>query len=68
QWQKWGFVIAYAAAAIIVYSSRGWGMLNEIVRIPVIDYLGVFVLALLIWLGMRVGGFVTARLRPAQAR
>ncbi|MCA9960799.1 MAG: hypothetical protein KC443_17285 [Anaerolineales bacterium] len=68
QWQKWGFVIAYAAAAIIVYSSRGWGMLNEIVRIPVIDYLGVFVLALLIWLGMRVGGFVTARLRSAQAR
>lgn len=66
-WQKWGFVAAYAIATIVVYSSRGWGMLNEIVRIPVIDYLGVFVLALLIWLGMRVGGFLTARLRTARA-
>ncbi len=66
QWQKWGFVAAYAAGVIIVYSSRGWAMLNEIVRIPVIDYLGVFILAILIWGGMRVGGWAASRLRPAQ--
>lgn len=65
-WQKWGFVAAYATAVIIVYSSRGWAMLNEIVRIPVIDYLGVFILAILIWAVMRVGGWATGRLRPAR--
>lgn len=57
-WQKWGFVVAYAIAVMVVYSHRGWGMLNEIARIPIIDYLGVFILASLIWLGMRVTGFI----------
>ncbi len=65
-WQKWGFVAAYAAAVLIVYSSRGWAMLNEIVRIPAIDYLGVFIMAILIWAGMRVGGWATNRLRPVR--
>ena len=51
KWQRWAFIAAYIAAVIIVYSSRGWVQLNEIVRIPVIEYGLVFVLALLIWLG-----------------
>lgn len=54
RWVRWGFVLAYAAGVVIVYSGRGWAALNEIVRIPVIDYVLVFVIALLIWGGMRL--------------
>lgn len=44
----------FVASALFVYSQRGWGSLNEIVRIPLIDYLAVFVLAGLFWLGLRI--------------
>jgi hypothetical protein len=51
-WQQ-GLVLAgYVGAVILVYSDRGWGMLNEIIRIPAIEYGLVFVLAGLIWLGL----------------
>jgi hypothetical protein len=56
RWQRWAFITAYVAAVLVVYSSRGWAQLNEIVRIPVIEYGSVFVLALIIWLIMRVVG------------
>jgi len=36
---------AYAATVVYVYSNRGWGMLNEIARIPVIEVLAALVLA-----------------------
>ena len=43
-----------------VYSERGWAQLNEIVRIPLIDYVAVFVLAGLfgggLWIARRVRG------------
>ena len=39
-------------AVVAVYSQRGWGNLNEVARIPVIDYVLVFVLAMLIWGGL----------------
>jgi hypothetical protein len=29
----------------MVYNQRGWAQLNEIIRIPLIDYIAVFVLA-----------------------
>ena len=58
---RWGFIAAYIAGVAIVYSSRGWDSVNEIVRIPVIEYLLVFVLALIIWLIMRVVGLFTGR-------
>jgi hypothetical protein len=49
---------AYIAGALWVYNGRGWANLNEIVRIPVIEYLAVVVLALLIggglWLARRL--------------
>ena len=45
---------AYVAAVLVVYSQRGWAQLNEIVRIPVIDYLAVVVLAGLFGAGLRV--------------
>jgi hypothetical protein len=63
KWARWGFIAAYVAGVVVVYSSRGWEYLNEIVRIPVIEYLLVFVLALIIWLIVRLGGLVTNRIR-----
>ena len=49
RWLVAGF---YIAVALVVYSSRGWPNLNEIIRIPMIEYLLVFVLAGLIALGL----------------
>lgn len=60
---RWGFIAAYIAGVLIVYSGRGWENVNEIVRIPIIEYLLVFVLALIIWLGMRLIGLFTGRTR-----
>lgn len=34
-----GFVAAYALAIVLIYSERGWQHLNEVIRIPAIDYL-----------------------------
>lgn len=44
----------YAGAVLWVYSERGWNQLNEIIRIPLIDYVAVLVLAGLIWLGCEI--------------
>lgn len=44
----------YIGGALWVYSERGWAQLNEIVRIPLIDYLAVFILAGLFGLGLRI--------------
>jgi len=54
-----GAILAvYAALAVWVYSGRGLVKLNEIIRIPLIEYLLVFVFALLIgavlWIARRV--------------
>lgn len=56
-WSKWlRSMIAgiYVAAAIYVYSGRGWVQINEIIRIPIIEYLLVFIMAGLISLGFWV--------------
>src|SRR5512136_2376853 len=52
RWLKWAFTGIFSARALLVYSSRGWFKMNEIVRIPVIEYLLVFVLAGLVALGI----------------
>ena len=52
RWVKWALLLIYIALALLVYSERGWDKLNEIIRIPVIDYLAVFILAGLFWLGL----------------
>lgn len=51
---RWVLVVAYLAAATAVYSTRSLADLGEIVRIPLIEYLVVAVLAFLTWLGLRV--------------
>lgn len=45
-------IAAFAAGVVAVYSDRGWGMANEVIRIPVIEY-GIVVLIALILLGAR---------------
>jgi hypothetical protein len=52
RWLKWAFAGIFVSGTLLVYSSRGWVQLNEIIRIPVIEYLLVFVLAGLVALGI----------------
>lgn len=47
-----GILAAYIGGVLVTYNTRGWEKLNEIIRIPAIDYLGVVVLALLIGGGL----------------
>ena len=42
----------YVTLVAVVYAGRGWDRLNEVVRIPAIEYLAVVVLAALIRLGL----------------
>jgi hypothetical protein len=57
-WQKWLILAVYIGSVTLVYSQRGWAQLNEIVRIPVIEYLSVIVLALIfgggLWVAKKV--------------
>lgn len=55
---RWGFTLAYLAGVIVVYARRGWGHLNEVVRIPVIDYVAVFALVGIMWVCLRVSAVV----------
>jgi hypothetical protein len=52
KWLRWSFLGAYIGFALFIYSERGWANLNEIIRIPLIDYIAVLLLAGLLWLGM----------------
>lgn len=52
KWITWMILASYIFLAILVYSQRGLIALNEIVRIPVIEYFSVLALAGLISLGL----------------
>ena len=52
---RWVLLAAFIGGTLAVYAFRGWGKLNEVIRIPLIDYLAVFVLAGIIWLVMWIG-------------
>ncbi len=53
-WAIWMFLALYIAGVVLIYSSRGVGHLWELTAIPLIDYLGVIVLALLLGLCVRL--------------
>jgi hypothetical protein len=57
-WAKWTFLAIYAGGIVVVYNTN-WPQINEVIRIPVIEYLAVAVLAGLIWLGIKVADLVT---------
>lgn len=63
-WLKWLIFAAYLAGAVVVYSARGWNKAYELASIPLIEYLGVFVLAGIFWLGLRL--FKRSSLAPRQ--
>jgi len=50
KWVHWLILGGYGAGVIVVYSQRGAGKLYELVSIPLIEYAGVLVAALLTWL------------------
>ena len=52
KWVRWGLLAVYIGLALLIYSERGWANLNEIIRIPLIEYLSALLLAGLLWLGM----------------
>lgn len=58
---RWLLAALYAGSVLLVYNGRGLGGLDEVVRIPAIEYLLVGVLAVLTWLGLRTARLVTAR-------
>jgi len=47
---RWIISALFVISLIYVYSERGWSQINEVFRIPMIDYLLVFILAGLIFL------------------
>lgn len=47
---RWLIGALFIAGLFFVYSERGWQQLNEVLRIPMIDYLLVFILAALVGL------------------
>jgi hypothetical protein len=59
RWAKWLILAVFIALVLVVYNGR-WARLNEIIRIPLIEYLAVFVFAGLIggglWLVRRIQG------------
>jgi hypothetical protein len=64
---RWVIGLAYAGAVILVYNSN-WSRLNEIIRIPLIEYLVAFVLAGLVALGLWIAGrFNRSQIEPAAA-
>lgn len=53
-WQRWALIGIYVASALYVYNGRLIQGFLEIIRIPAIDYILVFVLAGVFWLIIRV--------------
>ncbi len=51
---RWVIAAVYVGTALAVYSVRGLTRLDEIVRIPLIEYLLVAVMALLLWVPLRL--------------
>lgn len=59
RWMQWLFLALYVVGAAVVYSQRPLSALWQPFAIPLIDYPGVLVLALLIWGIVRLTGWRT---------
>lgn len=62
-WQKWAILSGFIVGILVVYSERGVGYLNEVIRIPLIEYVLAFLFAGITWLGLQVA----KRLNPKPA-
>jgi len=60
RWVKGLLALLYVAGVVWVYAGRGFNKLDEIIRIPVIEYVSVVVLALILlgglWIAKRLRG------------
>jgi hypothetical protein len=61
KWQEYAFVVVYVLTALYVYNGRLIQGVLEIIRIPAIDYILVFVLAGIFWLIIKVMKFFKNR-------
>ncbi|HEY9087550.1 MAG TPA: hypothetical protein VIO36_05235 [Anaerolineaceae bacterium] len=61
RWPRFWILATYIVLAGAVYTYRGLGQINEIIRIPAIDYLGVVVLALLFGAGLWIARLVRGK-------
>ena len=50
KWQEWAFIGIYIGSALYVYNGRLLDGLLEIIRIPAIDYILIFILSGIFWL------------------
>ncbi len=66
RWLKFGFTGLFASGVLLVYSGRGWVKMNEIIRIPIIEYLLVFVMAGLVAFGIWIVDRIRPRPLPAE--
>jgi hypothetical protein len=51
----------FVAATLGTYAALGWARLNEVVRIPLIEYAGVFALTGIFWLGLKLAGKLNSK-------
>jgi hypothetical protein len=51
---RWIFAVGYLGSALVVYSTRSLTEIDEIVRIPAIEYLLAAVVAVLVWAGLKI--------------
>jgi hypothetical protein len=68
-WMRWGFLGLYVIAALVTYSIRDISMLHQITWIPVVEYAGVFLLAAILSLALKIIGRqkLRTKARGAQA-
>lgn len=67
KWLRGVILAAYVGGVLWVYSDRGFEKLDEIIRIPLIDYLAVLVLAGLFALGLWTARLIRGRSLLGQA-
>ena len=67
RWMQWGFLILYVVGAAIVYSQRPLSAIWQPFAIPLIDYPGVLVMALLFWLIVRLTHWQSTKAKPVGA-
>lgn len=63
---RWLIIALYVGLALWVYNGN-WGQLNEIIRVPIIEYLAVFILAGIFWLGLWIAGKFRSEQEPTIA-
>ncbi|MEM7231794.1 MAG: hypothetical protein AAF517_06450 [Planctomycetota bacterium] len=65
---RWAIAAVYLASIVWVYQERGIGRLEEVARIPVVEYLLVGILGLLFGLGILFFNLASGRVRWGKAK